>query len=116
MSIINKLKKLSPTHRMSENLYQTMCENQNGIMQEFKNLSKKIDFLFWTSQNDANETDLETRNRVFMSMPKARGKLRMTQIGSFTILKRIKEYARNVYSCINGFNYVYCHEESSFSI
>ena len=57
--------------------------------------SDRCEYLFWVSQHQGEESLSETKKRVFLNFPKAEGDLRVLQIGSNEILKRLKRICDN---------------------
>ena len=93
MSIKEKLRKVLPSMRARDRV----LEELNGIQKQIRRLDQKIsdldgknEYLFYCLQHLNDETDLETKKRVFLNLPKASGQLADVQLVSDYILRRIK--------------------------
>ncbi len=69
------------------------AENQerfNKLEKRLTDLDRKNEYLFYCLQHFENETDLETKKRIFLSLPRAGGCVADFQKVSNYILKRVK--------------------------
>lgn len=88
------IKELFPSYRASQRTLDAMeyLSDQIKILKEdIESVNNKNEYLFFLSQRRQEETELETRHRVFREMPKASGELRIIQFAGLFILQRIKE-------------------------
>ena len=69
-----------------------------------KNFDKKTEYLFFCLQHLDGETELETKKRVFLNMPKASGETRDYQIAANYILQRVKRICEEneIPFCLDG--------------
>ena len=94
MSIKKRVLRLIPSYRCKDAIMDELSHlNQqlNLKNRRIADLNAKNDFLFFCLQRLEGESDLETRKRVFLSMPKAEGDLRLVQLISNYILARLKD-------------------------
>lgn len=101
MSIKRVIQKVLPSYRASIktqdmiNDLSIVCKESNGISHSLHNqineLGSKIEYLFFLSQRKPYESELDTKKRVFLELPKASGELRLIQLGELFILERIKK-------------------------
>ena len=87
MSIRNYIKRYLPSYRMEKRLN----EKLDSIKRDIRELDHKQEYLYWLSQMQPGETMQQTKERVFLRMPKATGRLRNIQIAENYILQRIKD-------------------------
>lgn len=86
MSFRARIKKYLPSYRTENRVMEKMKKLENDL----RELDKKNEFLFWMSQMQPGETMQETKQRVFLSVPKATGRLRSIQLAENYILQRVK--------------------------
>jgi len=82
-----KLKKILPSYRTEKRL----TEKLDAVKKDLREMDKKNEFLFWMSQMRDGETMQQTKERVFLRMPKATGRLRNIQLAENHILQRVKQ-------------------------
>ena len=87
MSIRGFLKRYLPSYRAEKR----MREELEGLRRDMRELSKKEEFLFWNAQLRPGETMRQAKERVYLRMPKATGRLRDIQLAENHILQRLKE-------------------------
>ena len=76
------LMKIRPTYIAQRRIESYVKSKINGV-------HNKQEYLFWVSQHQDGETMMETKKRVFASLPRAEGVLRGIQQQAFTILCEI---------------------------
>ena len=76
------IKRMLPSFRASKSVL-NQCEmlqrEINDLKEKIKDTDKKNEYLFFLSQRLSGETELETRKRIFLEIPKASGELRQIQ-------------------------------------
>lgn len=87
MSIRNFLKKYLPSYRAERR----MMEEMEKLRADLREMSKKNEMLFWNAQMLPGETMQQTKERVYLNMPKATGRLRNIQLAENHILQRVKK-------------------------
>ncbi len=87
MRIRNQIKKLLPSYIIEKRLMRRFDE----VNKRIRETNEKNEYLFWLSQMRENETLQQTKERVFLQMPKATGKLRNIQLAENYILCRVKQ-------------------------
>lgn len=87
MSIRNFLKKYLPSYRTERR----MMEELEKLRGDLREMSKKNEMLFWNAQMQPGETMQQTKERVYLNMPKATGRLRHIQLAENHILQRVKK-------------------------
>ena len=87
MSIRNKLKKLLPSYRTENRMNAAM----KALREDIREMDKKQEYLFLLSQMQPGETIQEARERLYLKMPKATGRLRNIQLAENYILQRVKQ-------------------------
>lgn len=87
MSIKEFFKKKLPSYRVEKHLEKRLDEIERRV----KDTNEKNEYLFWLSQMRPGETMQQTKERVFLSMPKASGRLRNIQLAENHILRRVKQ-------------------------
>ena len=87
MSIRNYIKRYLPSYRMENRLN----EKLDSIKRDIRELDHKQEYLYWLSQMQPGETMQQTKERMFLRMPKATGRLRNIQIAENYILQRVKD-------------------------
>lgn len=97
MSIKQKILNLLPAYRcknsIEANLYdinRSIDQRLNRMEQRIFDLDAKNEYLFYCLQHYEGETELETKKRVFLNLPKASGQVRDFQIAANYILQRLK--------------------------
>lgn len=61
------------------------------LNKKIRETNEKNEYLFWLSQMQPGETMQQTKERVFLQMPKATGRLRKIQLAENHILQRVKD-------------------------
>ncbi len=87
MGLRSKIKKYLPSYRTERRL----TEKFDKIMKDLHEMDNKNEYLFWLSQMHPGETMQETKERIFLQMPKATGRLRNIQLAENYILQRTKD-------------------------
>lgn len=87
MRLRDRIKKYLPSYRTEERMNQKL----DSIKKDIRELDNKHEYLFWLSQLQPGETMQQTKERVFLSMPKATGRLRNIQLAENHILQRVKD-------------------------
>lgn len=87
MRIRDTLKKLLPAYLVEKHLSKRLDEVERRV----KDTNDKNEYLFWLSQMLPGETMQQTKERVFLRMPKATGRLRNIQLAENHILQRVKD-------------------------
>ena len=97
MSIKSILNKIIPSLRARDavlaemrNYHIETADKLDKMEKRIIDLNAKNEYLFFCLQHLSGETDLETRKRVFLDLPKADGRLRDFQIGANYILQKVK--------------------------
>ena len=72
MGIRSFLKKHLPSYRTERR----MMEEMEKLRADLREMSKKNEMLFWNAQMLPSETMQQTKERVYLNMPKATGRLR----------------------------------------
>ncbi len=95
MGVKNFIKKAIPSLRMGQAIL-GYCDYFSSEIKSLNNrindLDNKNEYLFWLSQGLIKESDLDTKKRVFLNMPKATGDLRAIQMAENYLLQRIKKH------------------------
>ena len=94
MNLRRKVMSIFPAYRCKDAIMDELYnvkQKINRIEKGLEDLDKKNEFLFYCLQHIDQETDLETKKRVFMNMPKASGNIRDIQIVANYILRRVKK-------------------------
>lgn len=86
MGIRDFLKKHLPSYRTERR----MMEEMEKLRRDLREMSKKNEMLFWNAQMQPGETMQQTKERVYLNMPKATGRLRNIQLAENHILQRVK--------------------------
>lgn len=87
MRIQDSLKNVFPSYLVEKHLVRRLNEMDKRI----RETNEKNEYLFWLSQMQPGETMQQTKERVFLRMPKATGRLRNIQLAENYILRRVKE-------------------------
>lgn len=87
MSIRELLKKYLPSYRTERR----MMEEMEKLRGDLREMSRKNEMLFWNAQMRQGETMQQTKERVYLNMPKATGRLRNIQLAENYILQRVKK-------------------------
>lgn len=87
MRIQDFMKKRLPAYFVEKHLMKRFDE----IDRRIRETNEKNEYLFWLSQMQPGETMQQTRERVFLQMPKATGRLRNIQLAENHILQRVKD-------------------------
>lgn len=87
MGIRDFLKKHLPSYRTERR----MMEEMEKLRGDLREMSRKNEMLFWNAQMQPGETMQQTKQRVYLNMPKATGRLRNIQLAENYILQRVKK-------------------------
>lgn len=87
MSIRNFLKRHLPSYRTERR----MMDEMEKLRHDMREMSKKNELLFWNAQTRPGETMQQAKERVYLNMPKATGRLRHIQLAENYILQRVKK-------------------------
>ncbi len=87
MSIREKMKQMLPSYVVEKHLNKRL----NELDRRIRETNEKNEYLFWLSQMRPGETMQQTKERVFLQMPKATGRLRNIQLAENHILQRVKD-------------------------
>lgn len=87
MRLRDHIKKYLPSYRTEARLAGKM----EKIEKDLREIDNKNEYLFWLSQMQPGETMQETKERIFLKMPKATGRLRNIQLAENHILQRVKD-------------------------
>ncbi len=93
MSFKDWLQNLLPAYRCKDAIMDELYNQKAQITQlkkYIRDLDEKNEYLFYCLQHLDGENDLETKQRVFLNMPKASGKGRDFQVAATYILQRVK--------------------------
>lgn len=94
MSLRKTINKLLPAYRCKNAIMEeleSMRNEQQLLQKRIEELDTKNEYLFYCLQHKTGESDLDTKKRVFLNMPKASGQMRNIQIASNYILQRVKK-------------------------
>ena len=91
MTIKSFLLKISPTFRARDAIRTDIKEYYDKLENRLTLLESKNEYLFYCLQHIAEETDLETKKRVFLNLPKASGPVADFQVVANYILSRVKD-------------------------
>ena len=91
MSIKSFLLKILPSFRARDAIRVDLKEYYDKIDEKLARLDMKNEYLFFCLQHLDGETDLDTKKRVFLNMPKASGLVSDVQFASNYILSKIKK-------------------------
>lgn len=103
MSIKTLLQKILPSFRARDAIRADLKEYYDKLNTRLDLMDMKNEYLFFCIQHLDGETDLETKKRVFLNMPKASGKLAELQKGANYILSRVKKICDE-----NGISFALC--------
>lgn len=87
MNLREVIKRYLPSYRTEKR----MNEKMEQLAKDLREQDKKSEYLYWLSQMQPGETMQETKERLFMKMPKATGRLRNIQLAENYILQRVKD-------------------------
>ena len=87
MRFQDAIKKITPAYLVEKHQQKRFDELERQI----KDTNEKNEYLFWLSQMQPGETMQQTKERVFLQMPKATGRLRNIQLAENFILQRVKD-------------------------
>ncbi len=82
-----KMKQMLPSYVVEKHLNKRL----NELDRRIRETNEKNEYLFWLSQMRPGETMQQTKERVFLQMPKATGRLRNIQLAENYILRRVKD-------------------------
>ena len=84
------LRKALPSLRSRDAIETDLREYCSRLMDRMDRLEQKNEYLFFCLQHLDGETDLETKKRVFMNLPKASGRVAECQFAANYILSKVK--------------------------
>lgn len=87
MRIRDIIKKYLPSYRSEARL----MDKLDDVNRNIREADKKNEYLFWLLQKQPGETMQEAKERVFLQLPKATGRLRSIQKAENYILQRVKD-------------------------
>lgn len=87
MGIRDIIKRYLPSYRTEARLNAKL----DSIKEDIREMDKKHEYLYWLSQMQPGETMQQTKERMFLKMPKATGRLRNIQLAENYILQRVKD-------------------------
>lgn len=87
MNIRNIIKRYLPSYRTEARLNAKL----DSIKRDIREMDNKHEYLYWLSQMQPGETMQQTKERMFLKMPKATGRLRNIQLAENYILQRVKD-------------------------
>lgn len=93
MRIKSLITKLVPSYRAKDAIMDELGNLRRSISElscQMKDNQRKNEYLYFCLQHIDNESELDLKKRVFLNMPKASGDLRVFQVCSNYILKRLK--------------------------
>ena len=94
MSIKQKIQNMLPSYRSKDAIMDELYNIHSKIDKldrNIKDLDVKNEYLFYCLQHLDSETELETKKRVYLNMPKASGQIRDFQIVANYILRKVKK-------------------------
>lgn len=94
MKFTEMFKRVIPSYRARNEVIARINgleRNINQISQRIEDRHEIYEYMFWLLQRKADETLDETKQRVFLDMPKATGALRDLQLAENYLLVRLKE-------------------------
>ena len=103
MSIKSFLRRVMPSYRAKDAIETDMHYYYTQLMNRIEQLEQKNEYLFFCLQHLEGETELETRKRVFLNFPKARGPVADFQFAANYILSRVKDICDD-----NGITFALC--------
>ena len=103
MSIKSFLRKVIPAYRAKDAIEVDMHYFYSQLMSRLEQQEQKNEYLFYCLQHLDGETDLETKKRVFLNLPKASGETANFQLAANYILSRVKQVCDQ-----NGITFALC--------
>ena len=103
MSIKTVFKNLIPAFRARDAILADLGEYTKRIENRIEALESKNEYLFYSLRHLDGETDLETKKRVFLDLPKASGRVADCQMVLNYILCRVKKICDD-----NGISFALC--------
>ncbi len=97
------LRKLIPAFRARDAILEDLREYTSRIENRIEALESKNEYLFYCLQALDGETDLDTKKRVFLNLPKASGRVADCQMVLNYILCRVKKICDD-----NGISFALC--------
>jgi len=91
MGIKQKIKKMIPAFRARDAVLAAISAADQRCEKMIAELDAKNEYLFYCLQHREGETELETKKRVLMNLPKVEGDIRSFQIVANYILQRVKK-------------------------
>lgn len=90
VSLKSFLRTLFPAYRARDAILADMKKYNERVERKLAMLDNKMEYCFFCLQHLDQETDLETKKRVFLSLPKASGRVADYQYAANYILSRVK--------------------------
>lgn len=87
MRFQDKIKNYTPAYLVEKHMMRRFDELDKSV----RETNEKNEYLFWLSQMQPGETMQQTKERVFLQMPRATGRLRNIQLAENHILQRVKD-------------------------
>ncbi len=103
MSLKQFFLKSIPAFRARDAIREDMKEYFDRVEHRLSQLESKNEYLFYCLQHLDGETDLETKKRVLLNLPKASGRVGDFQMASNYILTRVKQICDE-----NGISFALC--------
>ena len=90
VSLKSLLRTIVPAYRARDAILADMKKYNERVERKLLMLDNKMEYCFFCLQHLDQETDLETKKRVFLSLPKASGRVADYQYAANYILSRVK--------------------------
>ena len=103
MSFKSIILSMFPAFRARDAIREDMKEYFDRVEHRLSQLESKNEYLFYCLQHLDGETDLETKKRVLLNLPKASGRVGDFQMASNYILTRVKQICDE-----NGISFALC--------
>ncbi len=103
MSIRQTVSKIIPSFRARDAIRSDLKEYFEKLENRLDMLERKNEYLFYCLQHLVGESDLETKKRVFLNLPKASGRVADSQFVLNYILARVKQICDD-----NGISFALC--------
>jgi len=87
MRFNDAIKRITPSYLVEKHLMRRLNEVECRI----RETNEKNEYLFWLAQMQPGETMQQTKERIFLQLPKATGTLRQVQLAENHILQRVKD-------------------------
>ena len=103
MSIKSILNRIIPSFRIRDSILSDLIDHYHRIEERLGKIESKNEYLFFCLQHLDGETDLDTKTRVFLNLPKASGQVAACQLVLSYILSRVKHICDD-----NGISFALC--------